>query len=172
MNITKATIEDISQLEILINSAYRGEESKKGWTTEAYLLQGKRIDAEGLKNIITEPNSVILKCTNNNNEIVGCVYLKENLGKMYLGMLTVSPLLQDKGIGKNILEASEEFAIEKKCNAIEMRVIYLRHELIAWYKRHGYFDTGKVVPFSDIPELSMHDQSLQFIMMEKKINYK
>lgn len=172
MNITKATIDDIRQLEILINSAYRGEESKKGWTTEAYLLEGKRIDVEGLKLIMTEPNSAILKCTNEVHEMVGCVYLKENREKMYLGMLTVSPSLQDKGIGKMILKASEEYAIEKKCKAIEMRVISLRQELIAWYKRHGYFETGKFVPFSEIPELHMHDQLLQFIIMEKKLNYK
>ncbi len=170
MKINEATIEDIPDLEKLINSAYRGEESKKGWTTEAFLLEGKRINAEGLKTIITEPDAVILKCCDDKNELTGCVYLKKNNEKMYLGMLTVSPLLQAAGIGKKILKASEEFAVEKNCKAIEMRVISVRHELIAWYERHGYYDTGKTLPFINEPALSVHTQPLEFIVMEKKLN--
>lgn len=169
MTISKANISDVTKLTALINSAYRGEFSKQGWTTEAYLLEGKRIDEEGLKEIINDPDSSILKYINDNNEMVGGVYLKKNEEKMYLGMLTVSPLLQDKGIGKKILKASEDYAIKNNCSVIEMRVISVRHELIAWYKRHGYHDSGRIVPFSDIPELSVHDQSLQFIIMEKQL---
>src|SRR5206468_9965571 len=97
MNITKASTADIPQLKTIINSANRGEESKKGWTTEAELLEGKRINEEELTNIITQPDVVILKCCNDKNEITGCVSLKKNDNKMYLGMLTVSPALQAGG---------------------------------------------------------------------------
>ncbi len=169
MNISKAALQDIPQLEILINSAYRGEESKKGWTTEADLLNGIRINADGLKKIINEPFSVILKCCSDDNNLVGCVYLKKNDNKMYLGMLTVSPLLQAGGIGKKILKASEKYAVEKKCDAIEMRVISVRHELIAWYQRRGYHNTGKTLPFGNEPALSIQTQPLEFIVMEKSL---
>lgn len=168
MNIIKATIHDTFQLVTLINSAYRGEESKKGWTTEADLLEGKRVNIEGLEKIINTPGSVILKCTNEEDIIIGCVYLKKNDNKMYLGMLTVSPTLQAGGIGKKILKASEEYAAEQKCDAMEMTVISVRHELIAWYQRHGYHDTGKRSPFPDDP-LSTKKQSLEFITMEKSL---
>lgn len=167
MQISKATPQDIPQLVTLINSAYRGEESKRGWTTEAELLEGKRINAEGLERIINTPDATILKCTNDGN-IIGCVYLKRNDDKMYLGMLTVSPTLQSGGIGKKILKASEEYAAEQNCNAIEMTVISVRHELIAWYQRHGYHDTGKRSPFPDDP-LSTKKQPLEFIVMEKSL---
>ena len=169
MNITKATSEDIPQLETLINSAYRGEESKKGWTTEADLLTGKRINVDGIKKIIDEPNAVILKCCKADNNLIGCVYLKKNDNKMYLGMLTVSPTLQAGGIGKKILKASEEYAVEKNCDMIEMRVVSIRHELIAWYQRHGYHNTGKIIPFPDDP-LSTKTQPLEFIQMEKSLS--
>ncbi len=169
MIIVPATLNDIPQLVLLINNAYRGEESKKGWTTEAYLLEGKRIDTEGIKNIINQPDSVILKCSNDNNELTGCVYLKKNDNKMYLGMLTVSPLLQAGGIGKKILKAAEEYAVEKKCDTIEMRVISVRNELIAWYQRHGYYNTGNTLPFINEPALSVLTQPLEFIIMEKKL---
>src|SRR5688572_1477250 len=126
MIISRATIEDAEQLETLINSAYRGEESKKGWTTEANLLTGKRIDADTLKKMIREPGAVILKCSNPDNNLTGCVYLKKNDKKMYLGMLTVSPILQAGEIGKEILQAAEQYAVQKECTAIEMRVISVR----------------------------------------------
>ena len=87
---------------------------------------------------------------------------------MYLGLLTVSPMLQAGGIGKNILKASEEYAAEQDCDTMEMTVISVRHELIAWYQRHGYHDTGKRSPFPDDP-LSIKKQSLEFITMEKSL---
>ena len=169
MNIGKATLNDILQLEKLINSAYRGEESKKGWTTEADLLKGNRINTDELKEIINQPDVVILKCCNDNNDLVGCVYLKKNNNKMYLGMLTVSPTLQAGGIGKKILKASEEYATEKKCNVMEMRVISVRRELIEWYRRRGYHNTDKTLPFENISSLNIQTQPLEFIIMEKSL---
>jgi len=168
MEIIKATLQDIPKLEKLINSAYRGDESRKGWTTEADFLEGKRTDAKTLAGIINEPGSVILKHTDG-DEITGCVYLKKNNSKMYLGMLTVAPILQAAGIGKRILKASEQYALEQKFEAIEMRVISLRHELIDWYVRHGYYDTGIKIPFPADETLSKLLQPLEFIMMEKKL---
>ncbi|HUS03018.1 MAG TPA: GNAT family N-acetyltransferase [Chitinophagaceae bacterium] len=168
MEINKAKLVDIPKLVALINSAYRGEDSKKGWTTEADLLEGQRVNAEGLDKIINTPGSIILKCCNEEENIIGCVYLKQNDKKMYLGMLTVSPTLQAGGIGKQILKAAEEYAAQQNCNAIEMTVISVRLELIGWYNRHGYHDTGKRSPFPDDP-LSTKKQSLEFITMEKSL---
>ena len=168
MNISIATQEDVPQLEQLINSAYRGEESKKGWTTEADLLTGKRITADELQRIINEPGSVIIKCCTGNGHLTGCVYLKKTDKQMYLGMLTVSPTLQAGGIGKRILKAAEAYALENGCDTIVMRVISIRHELIAWYQRHGYIDTGKKLPFPNDPSLGSPTQLLEFIIMEKK----
>lgn len=170
MNIFKATPEDIPQLETLINSAYRGEESKKGWTTEADLLTSKRINAEGIKKLMDEPNAVLLKCCSDDDTFIGCVYLKKNDNKMYLGVLTVSPTLQAGGIGKKILKASEEYAVEKKCDTMEMRVISIRKELIAWYERHGYNKTDETTPYIPDPNFSIPTQPLEFIMMEKSLS--
>jgi ribosomal protein S18 acetylase RimI-like enzyme len=169
MKISVSTLNDVDKLEVLINSAYRGEDSKKGWTTEANLLEGKRIDAEGVIQLIKEQDAVILKCVDDAGVIVGSVYLKQNNDKMYLGLLTVSPSLQNAGIGKKILKASEDYAIEKNCTAIEMRVITVRHELISWYERHGYYDTGKRIPFPPEQSLSVQLQPIEFIIMEKKL---
>ena len=70
--VTIATEKDIPQLNVLINSAYRGDSSKQGWTTEADLLDGIRTDEESLKELIQQPNSFMLKYEEE-NKILACV---------------------------------------------------------------------------------------------------
>ena len=167
--ITKATLQDIPSLNILINSAYRGETSKKGWTTEAHLLEGKRTTEEELTEIILDPKNTFLKFTEN-DQIIGSVLLVEKEHQLYLGMLTVSPELQNSGIGKKMLAEAENHAKALGLSSIIMTVISVREELIAWYKRHGYVDTGKreVFPESEI-HINISDKPLEFIYLEKKI---
>jgi N-acetylglutamate synthase-like GNAT family acetyltransferase len=104
--ITKATIEDVTALNNLVNSAYRGESSKKGWTTEADLLGGIRTTEKGLTETIQKSDTTILKYTDN-QEVIACVMLVEKADKLYLGMLTVSPELQGGGVGKKLLYEAE-----------------------------------------------------------------
>lgn len=167
--ITFANETDIPALEKLVNSAYRGDSSKKGWTTEADLLDGIRTNQASLATTLQNLNAVILKYTNTNGEIIGCVYLEKKNTKLYLGMLTVSPEIQAKGIGKQLLAASENYAKEKGYMAITMTVIFVRKELIAWYERHGYNPTGKTEPFPVGPEFGLPKQPLHFIVLEKPL---
>ncbi|MBF4463914.1 GNAT family N-acetyltransferase [Flavobacterium sp. LC2016-12] len=167
--ITKATLQDIPTLNILINSAYRGETSKKGWTTEANLLEGKRTNEEELTETILNPKNTILKYTQS-DKIIGSVLLVEKENQLYLGMLTVSPELQNSGIGKKMLAEAENHAKALGLSSIIMTVISVREELIAWYKRHGYVDTGEREAF---PESEIHvticEAPLEFIYLEKSI---
>ena len=170
MLITPADHKDLKDLSVLINNSYRGETSKKGWTTEADLLDGLRTDEAALGEMINEGNSAILKCLDENGLLLGCVYLQEQDHKLYLGMLTVSPLHQNKGIGKKLLNAAEEYAINKNCSSIIMTVISIRRELIEWYERHGYEKTGETKPFHykgirfGIPKMP-----LEFLFLEKNL---
>ena len=166
--IVVATVGDIADLDVLVNSAYRGESSKKGWTTEADLLGGLRTNPDALLALMKDPQAEILKYVED-DQLLGCVYLKKKHNHLYLGMLTVSPVLQGKGIGKQLLAAAEEAAIRKQCDAITMTVIYSRTELIDWYKRHGYVDTGRTEPFPTDPEFGDPKQPLYFIVLEKPI---
>lgn len=169
MNIAEATIEDIGEISLLVNSAYRGDTSRKGWTTEADLLDGVRIDEDMLKQYFNNNTSTILKCTNDEGQITGCVYLKKERDQMYLGMLTVWPELQAKGIGKLLLKASEEKAKQEGCKSIVITVITTRHELIDWYKRRGYVETGEKQPFPTNERFGKPRFPLEFLVMEKRI---
>lgn len=167
--ITKATLQDISSLTTLINSAYRGETSKKGWTTEAHLLAGKRTTEEELEQIILDPKNTFLKYTEN-DKIIGSVLLVEKENQLYVGMLTVSPELQNSGIGKKMLAKAEIHAKTAGLSTLSMTVVSVRSELIAWYKRHGYVETGEREPFpsSDI-HINISDKPLEFIFLEKRL---
>ena len=171
MRITKATPTDIPELNTLINSAYRGEISKSGWTTEAEILDGIRIDADTLAAYFEQQNVSILKCCNEEGEICGTVYLELNTPKLYLGMFAVSPVLQGKGIGKLLLKTAEEFALTHHCHCIAITVISHRVELIEWYKRHGYQATSHSIAFEEIenrfgdPKIA----EIRLIAMEKPV---
>ena len=168
MLISIATKSDAPALNELVNSAYRGDSSRKGWTTEADLLDGIRTDEEGLLAMLQNPAATILKYEEA-GQLTGCVYLEMKDDKLYLGMLTVSPEAQANGIGKQLLSAAEEVARSKSCKTITMTVIEARHELIAWYERRGYRATGETHPFPDDPRFGLPKQPLSFIVMEKLV---
>ena len=169
IKITAAGVNDIRDLEILINSAYRGEGSKKGWTTEADLLDGIRTDPERLEEMIHKKDAVILTYRDEQNLLKGCVYLEKTGNKMYLGMLTVSPDEQAKGIGKKLLRESEKYAVAHNCSAMTMTVISVRSELIAWYEKNGYYKTGERKPFPTDIRFGIPKQPLEFAVLEKNL---
>ena len=168
--ITKATIEDVEALNTLVHSAYRGESSKKGWTSEADLLGGVRTTEKSLLETMQTPKTTMFKYSEG-GEILGCVTYVENEKALYLGMLTVSPDIQGGGIGKKLLLYADIFAKENNLPKIEMTVISVRLELIAWYERHGYVKTGETKPFPmNDPNFGEPKQFLEFIVMEKVVN--
>lgn len=167
--ISKAQLKDVPALNRLVNSAYRGEESKKGWATEADLLDGTRIDEAALRDLIGRPGTTILKYEKDGN-LIGCVELRKEEAKLYLGMLSVKPDLQSGGIGKKLMEASEVFGREQGCSAMFMTVISARQKLIEWYIRSGYHLTGERKPFI-VPDSrwGVPKQQLEFVVLEKKL---
>jgi ribosomal protein S18 acetylase RimI-like enzyme len=168
--IATATIADIAAIKNLLNNAYRGEAAKQGWTSEAHLITGNtRTDDKDLTNIILKPGSIFLKYTDEQQQIIACVNLQQHGNKIYLGMFSVSPQLQGGGIGKQILHAAEEYARHLKCISIYMSVVSVRKELIDWYKRHGYADTGERKPFIEDEISGKHLQQLEFMVLEKLI---
>ncbi len=165
--ITKASVADAPALDQLVNSAYRGDSSRQGWTTEADLLSGTRTDVNAIIQLIEQPDTIVLKYEEE-SELLGCVELKNENGKLYLGMLSVKPNLQGKGIGKQLLKAAETEAAKLKCTSLFMTVISVRKELIDWYVRHGYKATGERKPFAfNDPRFGIVKQPLEFIVLEK-----
>ena len=139
---------DIPALVSLVESAYRGDVSRAGWTTEADILDGQRIDAESLQATVSEPGNRIL-LAEKEGELLACCHIEKQANDAaYFGMFSVKPGLQGGGIGKLLLaEAERQARDEMQCARMEMTVIDIRDSLIGFYERRGYARTGIHKPF-------------------------
>jgi ribosomal protein S18 acetylase RimI-like enzyme len=142
-----ATDADVDALVALIESAYRGDASRVGWTTEADILQGQRTDPEGVLAVIKSPDSRLLT-VEQDGRIVACCQLEHRGDHAYFGMFAVSPTQQGGGLGKTVMAEAERRARETwGVTEMRMTVISVRDDLIAWYERRGYRRTGRMSPF-------------------------
>ncbi len=146
-----AVVDDAEELAALVNSAYRGDSSRTGWTTEADLLGGQRTDPQALEEFIERTTSVgdqAMLVQGSSGRILACVQLEKRGDGAYLGMLTIAPTLQAQGLGRDLLAAAEHFVrTEWQAQRMIMTVIEQRLEVIAWYQRRGYARTGETAPF-------------------------
>ncbi|POX49242.1 GNAT family N-acetyltransferase [Streptomyces sp. Ru72] len=142
-----ATEADVDALVALVESAYRGDSSRAGWTTEADLLEGRRTDPEGVLEVIESPDSRLLT-VERDGAIIACCQLEHRGDHAYFGMFAVSPTLQGGGLGKAVIAEAERTAHETwGVKEMHMTVISVRDDLIAWYERRGYRRTGQMSPF-------------------------
>ncbi|MFE6338242.1 GNAT family N-acetyltransferase [Streptomyces sp. NPDC057798] len=142
-----ATDADVDVLVALIESAYRGDASRAGWTTEADILQGQRTDPQAVLDVVKDPDSRLLT-VERDGRIVACCQLEHRGGHAYFGMFAVSPALQGAGLGKAVIAEAERAARESwGVTEMHMTVISVREDLIAWYERRGYRRTGRMTPF-------------------------
>ena len=165
----QASEADIPALFALVTSAYRGKASQQGWTTEADLLDGQRIDADMLRADLAQPDSMIL-IAENQLGLIACAHIAAEDGAGYFGMFSVSPEAQRGGIGKAVLAEAERIARDTfGCTRMRMTVIDAREELIAYYLRRDYVRTGvkKPFPYGD-PRYGLPKRDdLQFEVLEK-----
>ncbi|MEV7521197.1 GNAT family N-acetyltransferase [Streptomyces sp. NPDC091371] len=138
---------DVTELVALVESAYRGDSSRGGWTTEADYLEGQRTDPEGVRAIINGPDGTLL-VVEREDELIACCQLEHRGDHAYFGMFAVRPGLQGGGLGKEILAEAERRARETwGAREMRMTVVNVREELIAYYVRRGYRRTGELSPF-------------------------
>jgi GNAT superfamily N-acetyltransferase len=143
-----ATLADVDEIVQLVESAYRGETSKAGWTTEADLLAGQRTDAAAVREIVESPDARVLLAVDVDALLACCQLERRGVDTAYFGMFAVRPGLQGDGLGKLVLARAERLARDEwRASLMRMTVIAQRYELIAWYERRGYRATGETRPF-------------------------
>lgn len=155
LNFHKAELADAEAIAQLVNSAYRGDSSRAGWTTEADLLEGKRTTTQEVASVIKRKDAFILIGVLRDQVVANICCEWQALSDSstaHFGMIAVKPSMQDKGYGKSLIQAAEAICQrEWRVIGFYMEVISLRHELIAFYERMGYVRTGE---FRDFPENS------------------
>ncbi len=142
-----ATVNDVDAIAKLVQSAYRGDSSRAGWTTEADLLDGQRTDVTAITTLLNSSANGLLLCECNNT-LLASAHLERNGSVCHFGMFAVQPAMQNHGIGRALLAEAERIARDDwQCEEMHMLVITLRSELIAWYQRRGYSRLGVFKPF-------------------------
>jgi len=167
---------DIPVLCALVNAAYRGETSRAGWTTEADLLTGVRTSERTIQALLAREDACILIGEDASGVMAASICLErhpEVSGTVHLGMIAVSPLLQNRGYGKTMILAAEKLArVQWAAQRTEMMVISLRQELIAFYQRLGYQATGETLPFPHQPDMwQAQVDNMQLITLRKELSF-
>ncbi len=164
-----ATIDDISVLTSLLNRSYRGESSRAGWTYEADLLSGKRINEAGLLQCFNDPDSLLL-IAQTNEAITATIHAHRERESVHFGLFAVEPTLQAQGIGKKLLKYAESESIRRwSVTTAVMEVISQRTELIAYYGRRGYDSTGEMIPFPESDLWAKQVDALELAVLKKKL---
>jgi ribosomal protein S18 acetylase RimI-like enzyme len=185
--IRLATLDDVPAIEEVVQSAYRGETSREGWTTEADLLDGVRTDRAAVAAAISGPGGLMLVAVDAAvdpaapvapdeappAEVLACCQLERRDGDVaYFGMFAVRPGRQGGGVGRRLLAAAEDYASSQwSAGTMEMTVIMQRDELIDWYVRRGYVRTRETRPFpyGDVRFGRPRRDDLEFVVLRKRL---
>ena len=145
--IRLADLGEAPQITALIERAYRGEESKTGWTSEADILTGTRTSVDEIAAIMRDPLARFL-VADADGGLAACALIRNEQGSGYFGMFAVRPDTQGAGLGRQMIEAAERHLRDLwRVPTVYMTVINLRQDLIAYYERRGYRRTGGRKPF-------------------------
>lgn len=188
LHFRAATLDDREALIALVTSAYRGDASRAGWTTEADLLDGPRIAPDVLEHDLTRPRSLVVVAERDEvpelpmapeasvlptvRRMVACAHVCDDDGAGYFGMFAVDPRRQGGGLGDAVLRECERVARDVwGLPVMRMTVIDVREELIAWYERRGYRRTGlkKPFPYGDARFGQPKRDDLRFEVLEKPL---
>ncbi|CEG75494.1 hypothetical protein RMATCC62417_10526 [Rhizopus microsporus] len=173
--VRKATLEDLeykASAYLTVNDAYR---SKGGWTTEEDIVSGPRCTEEDIEKFIREngnPNTLLfaIKQTNEGSSVVGTVQIQpceDHENEAEIGLFSVSPFEQSRGIGGKLMQAAMNEMKELGFTHAVLHVLENRPDILAWYRKLGFVETGERLPFQWPEKLKIKD--LHFLVMKKPL---
>jgi len=169
----RAVASDAPQLVMLVRSAYRGSVSRQGWTSEADLVGGDRIDEGQVLDLIERAGSALL-VLDDGDGVIACCHLEDRRdGVAWFGTFAVEPKQQGRGVGRRLLAEAEERAADAfGALAMEMTVLAQQEALIGWYERLGFKRTGETRRFPADPRHAIpRRDDLHFVVLRKHLNH-
>jgi len=152
--IRLAVLSDAEQITAVINAAFR--------IVEEFFLDGNRITLAEVQESFVRGAFLVAV---NGTAVSGCVYVEPRGERAYLGLLSVNPASQQKGLGSLLMNAAEEFAREQGARFMDIYIVNLRTDLPPFYEQRGYYENG-TTPFPpDVPT----KQPCHFINMSKPL---
>lgn len=173
MSLVVATHADVGEIVALVESSFRGDASRVGWTTEADLLDGRRTGADEIEAILADPEQRVLLERHGSGLLRASMVVGHRSDLAWFGMLAVVPALQGAGIGSRVLAEAERWVARHwRARRMNMKVIAQRQELIAWYERRGYRRNGETAPFyyGDERFGLPRRPDLSFVTLEKELD--
>jgi GNAT superfamily N-acetyltransferase len=150
-----AAVEDVDGITAVINAAFRKAES--------FFIERDRIDAESVRVLMAKGQFLLAE---ENRMLRGCLYLERPGERTYLGLLAVDPRHQGTGIGSRLMTFAEEHCAKAGARFMDLRIVNLRTENHAFYKRRGYVETGtEPLPAELTTKLPCH-----FVKMSKPLD--
>jgi len=165
-----AVLSEMESLAALINRAYRPVQGQEGWTHETLWVSGERVQPQALAATLSNPYRHLLVLAAGTDMIGSVLITGKEDGTAYIGLLTVDPIYQAQGLGTRLLNDAEQYAkTQLHAYRIIMSVVDTRTELIAFYERLGYVQTGHSLPYPNDKNVGEPKQPLMLIEMEKDI---
>src|SRR5215467_313403 len=150
-----AFLADVDALVSLINAAF---------VVERPIFGGDRTSPEGVRAYLERGTFLVAEDWNGP---AGCVYVELRGDRAYIGLLSVAPARQGSGLGRVLMRAAEDFCREKKCVAVDLRVLSARTPLPAFYRHLGYTETHT----SELPADAHPRIPCRFIHMSKRLEH-
>ncbi len=168
--IRRATLQDVDAIVALVESVYRGESSRQGWTTEADIVEGQRTDSTMIQEMMDKPGQVFFVTDRKPQGLAASVFLEKKKEHTYLGMLAVAADLQNHKLGRKLIAHCEQQTRDWGLPAIKITVIPQRVELIQWYERLGFQRTGRDEAFPTDPRYGVpKNPDLHFVELAKQV---
>jgi ribosomal protein S18 acetylase RimI-like enzyme len=174
--ISTCRMADLAEVEALVNTAYRGDGARTGWTSEVDMVAGPRTTAADLKDDLAGSTNVSILLLRDARNLVACVRLAQATGiggkfVCNIGMLAVQPGTQNRGIGRAMLSHAETAARAAGAQLAKMTVVSIRESLIAWYERRGYQRTGETesFPYEEARFGTPLRPDLEFVVLAKAL---
>ncbi|HEX7773999.1 MAG TPA: GNAT family N-acetyltransferase [Pyrinomonadaceae bacterium] len=149
-----ATPADAAKITGVINAAFR--------IAEEFFIDGNRITQAEVEKLLAKGTFLLAETGEN---LDGCVYVELRGERSYLGLLSVDPGRQQRGIGSFLMKAAENYCRERGSRFMDILIVNLREDLPSFYRKRGYGENG-TTPFPEDVETKI---PCHFITMVKPL---
>ena len=147
-------LKDVQAITSLINRAF---------VAERPYISGERITAQGVRELLLKGRFLLAE---DNGAIAACLFIERRGERAHLGLVSVDPQRQARGLGSNLMAAAESHCRSVGFREMELRFIHDRAELQRFYEGLGYAPTG----VTEFPDPSRMKVPFHFVQMVKRLD--
>jgi GNAT superfamily N-acetyltransferase len=152
VSVRAATDADVPAITALVNAAF---------AVERRFVDRDRTNVDEIAGMRAKGTFFVLDAED--GTLLASVYLERRGDRAYLGMLSIQPSQQGRGLGRAMMAAAEAQVRAWGCRGIDIRILSLRTELPPFYLALGFVETGR----TDVVDDPFTREPYYFILMSK-----